>query len=71
MDEAIEDVLHKEVEYPFTQFVVCIGFLLVLIIENIAVSFKPADQVNSLQQMAPLSSSDFRLNARRGSTTGS
>jgi len=63
MDEATEDVLHKEVEYPFTQFVVCVGFLLVLIIENIAVSFKPADQVNP-------STNDSWLNARKGSTTG-
>jgi len=70
MDEAIEDVLHKEVEYPFTQFVVCVGFLLVLIIENIAVSFKPADQENPLEQMAPLCTRDSRLNVFRGSTTG-
>ena len=46
MDEAIEDVLHKEVEYPFTQFVICVSFLLVLIIENIVVSFKPTDLWN-------------------------
>jgi len=70
MDEATEDVLHEEVEYPFTQFVVCIGFLLVLIIENIAVSFKPADLANPLERMASLSTSDSRLNASRESTTG-
>ena len=70
MDEATEDVLHKGIEYPFTQFVVCVGFLLVLIIENIAVSFKPADRENPLERMTPLCTSDSRLNVYRGSTTG-
>ena len=54
MDEAIEDALHKKVEYPFTQFVVCVGFLLVLIIENIAVLCKPADQDDVLEQISSL-----------------
>jgi len=64
MEEAIEDVLHKEVEYPFTQFVVCVGFLLVLIIENIAVLCKHEDQPDRdevveevAQQIASLHSS--------------
>ncbi|XP_065902856.1 zinc transporter ZIP1-like isoform X2 [Dysidea avara] len=68
MDEAIEDVLHKEVEYPFTQFVVCVGFLLVLIIENIAVSCKSADQDEVLEQIAPLHSSIRIVNSCRVST---
>ena len=39
-----------------------------LIIENIAVSFKPADQENPLERIAPLCTSDARLNVCRGST---
>ena len=68
MDEAIADVLHKEVDYPFTQFVVCVGFLLVLIIENIAVSCRSADQDEVLEQIAPLHSSTRIVNSSRVST---
>ena len=70
MDEALEDLIDEEVEYPFTQFVVCVGFLVVLIIENIVISCKPADQENALEQIAPLCKSDSRLNIHRESTVG-
>jgi len=70
MDEALDELLDEEEEYPFTQFVVCVGFLLVLIIENIVVSCKPANQENALEQIAPLCRSDSRLNIHRESTVG-
>ena len=65
MDEALEDLIDEEVEYPFTQFVVCVGFLVVLIIENIVVSCKPADHEEALEQITPLCSSGSRLSIHR------
>ena len=38
MDTAFEELLNGEQEYPFAYFVVCIGFLMVLIIERIVLS---------------------------------
>ena len=70
MDEALEDLLEQEVEYPFAQFVVCVGFLFVLVIENVVVSCKPANYEEALEQIAPLCRSDSKLNIRFGSTTG-
>jgi len=67
MDEALEELLDEEVEYPFTLFVVCVGFLIILIIENIVVSCKPTDQQNALEQIAPLCRSDSRLNIHKES----
>ena len=75
MDEAIEDVLHREVEYPFTQFVVCVGFLLVLIIENIAALCKREDQPSQnevveqvAQQIASVHSSTRSMGKRQSCT---
>lgn len=38
MDTAFDELLHEEPDYPFAYFVVCIGFLLVLIIEQVVLS---------------------------------
>ena len=38
MDLAFDELLHKEQDYPFTYFVVCVGFLIVLIIEQMVLS---------------------------------
>jgi len=62
MDDALDGMLHKDVEYPITQFVVCVGFLLVLIIENIAVWCKPANSYQAFEQITALSRSDDSLN---------
>ena len=53
MEEAREELLDEEVSYPFTQFVVCVGFLLVLIIENIVMSCKPVDHEEDFEQLTP------------------
>ena len=41
MDDVLEqlfNVLDKHIEYPFAQFLVCMGFILMLTIENIVMS---------------------------------
>ena len=38
MDSAFDELLHEEPDYPFAYFVVCIGFLMVLIIEQVVLS---------------------------------
>ena len=54
MDEALQELLaDEEVDYPFTQLTVCVGFLLVLIIENIEMSCKPIDHGEDLEQITP------------------
>jgi len=65
MDEAFEKLLEEEMTYPFTQFVVCVGFLLVLVIENIVLSCKAAYHEEAVEQVAPLYQSDSRLNICR------
>ena len=38
MDKAFDELLDREQDYPFAYFVVCIGFLTVLIIEHMVLS---------------------------------
>ena len=38
MDTALDELLNKEQDYPFANFIVCIGFLIVLIIEHVVLS---------------------------------
>ena len=44
MDKAFDELLDKEQDYPFAYFVVCIGFLVVLIIEHMVLSFEKDKQ---------------------------
>ena len=66
MEEALETLLNEEVDYPFTQFVVCVGFLVVLIIENIVVSCKPVDHEEALKQITPSSSTEELIGTSGG-----
>jgi len=68
MDDAFHEVQHKGVTYPFTQFVVCVGFLFVLIIENIAMWCRPVDY-QGMDQLASLSNSNVALNIHKESTS--
>ena len=38
MDTAFDELLNGDQDYPFAYFVVCIGFLMVLIIEHVVLS---------------------------------
>ena len=38
MDSAFDELFDEEQEYPFAYFVVCLGFLMILIIEQVVVS---------------------------------
>ena len=38
MDTAFDKLFDKEQEYPFAYFVVCLGFLMILIIEQVVLS---------------------------------
>ena len=38
MDSAFDELFDKEQEYPFAYFVVCLGFLMILIIEQVVQS---------------------------------
>ena len=38
MDTAFDELFHEEQDYPFAYFVVCVGFLIVLIIEQVVLS---------------------------------
>jgi len=56
MNDAFEQLLDKHVEYPFAQFLVCMGFILVLTIENIVMSCvrpKPNKPEETLQPTSP------------------
>jgi len=70
MDEAMEELVVDGDDYPFTQFVVCIGFMLVLVIENIVLSYKPAEYEEPLEPIVPLYRNDSTLSLPMGSTAG-
>ena len=38
MESAFDELLEGKQEYPFANFVVCIGFLMILLIEHIVLS---------------------------------
>ena len=38
MDTAFDELFDEEQEYPFAYFVVCLGFLMILIIEQVVLS---------------------------------
>ena len=38
MDSAFDELFEKEQEYPFAYFVVCLGFMVILIIEQVVLS---------------------------------
>ena len=44
MDTAFDELLDGEQTYPFAYFVVCIGFLMVLVIEHIVLSCEKTKQ---------------------------
>ena len=38
MDSAFDELFNEEQEYPFAYFVVCLGFLMILVIEQVVLS---------------------------------
>ena len=55
MDTAFDELFDKEQEYPFAYFVVCLGFLMILIIEQVVLSCIESQN----QPKAEVAMSDF------------